>query len=48
MSMDGIKASFNSWLSYAYKTKSYRTRQSMKDLFYRLFNIKVEVKGYAV
>lgn len=48
MTLDAIKASFNSWLSYAYKTKSYNTRQSMKNLFYELFNIKVEVRGYVV
>lgn len=48
MNFDGIKASFNSWLSYAYKTKSYKTRQHMKNLFYKLFNTKVEVNGYVV
>lgn len=48
MTLSDIKASFNSWLSYAYKTKSFKTRQSMKNLFYKLFNLKTEVKGYVV
>lgn len=48
MCLNDVKCSINSWLAYAYKTKSYKTRQSMKELVYELFNIKVEVKGYAV
>lgn len=48
MTLNAIKASFNSWLSYAYKTKSYKTRQSMIKLFYQLFHLKPEVRGYVV
>ena len=48
MTIEDIKASFNSWLGYAKKTKSFKTKQSMGELFYKLFGIKLEVKAYVV
>lgn len=48
MTIEDIKASFNSWLGYAKKTKSFKTKQSMGELFYELFGIKLEVKAYVV